>query len=589
MGLLLGGHTMLTLKVGQKFWLGSAVILVGLLVLSSELLFQQWQRWRNLELSRLDLADFHSAMLAFNAVSAERGPANNRLTAAGRQTESQLQLDQSRRETNLAFDQLEVGLREQSYRFGLAEQFQYARHNLTVARARVDEVATINPGQRQPMTIQSAIDAMFGVINVLRPPINELQTAILQRNPHLTQAILTARVMTELRDYYGRLGSALIVPLNSGSAIDQQRQWTLFHLKGRISQLTEQVDVLIKPYQGGSQRYGINREQLRNGLQTALAMVDKLMTEGLLAGRYSMTAREFTDTYVPNLNMLERYRDRVMLLSQRDVVAATEVALGHLVTSAVLSVVVTVILLLVLWRLNSAVLLPLLRARNELLALASGELKEPPAIPRSYRGEIRQLYVALDILRQELKIRAREEEERAAFNVMLKVQAETDPLTGLFNRRTLEIAGRRLADYTMDDRVGLILLDIDCFKRVNDDHGHLAGDEVLKEVARRLRQRVPASMTLARYGGEEFAILCDDAGKDTLLKLADVLRLVIASVPIDLLKDVSLTVTASAGVAMKRADLRTWHDLFAEADRALYQAKAKGRNCVVIAELEQTV
>ncbi|WP_165838309.1 sensor domain-containing diguanylate cyclase [Pokkaliibacter plantistimulans] len=580
---------MLTLKVGQKFWLGSAVILVGLLVLSSELLFQQWQRWRNLELSRLDLADFHSAMLAFNAVSAERGPANNRLTAAGRQTESQLQLDQSRRETNLAFDQLEVGLREQSYRFGLAEQFQYARHNLTVARARVDEVATINPGQRQPMTIQSAIDAMFGVINVLRPPINELQTAILQRNPHLTQAILTARVMTELRDYYGRLGSALIVPLNSGSAIDQQRQWTLFHLKGRISQLTEQVDVLIKPYQGGSQRYGINREQLRNGLQTALAMVDKLMTEGLLAGRYSMTAREFTDTYVPNLNMLERYRDRVMLLSQRDVVAATEVALGHLVTSAVLSVVVTVILLLVLWRLNSAVLLPLLRARNELLALASGELKEPPAIPRSYRGEIRQLYVALDILRQELKIRAREEEERAAFNVMLKVQAETDPLTGLFNRRTLEIAGRRLADYTMDDRVGLILLDIDCFKRVNDDHGHLAGDEVLKEVARRLRQRVPASMTLARYGGEEFAILCDDAGKDTLLKLADVLRLVIASVPIDLLKDVSLTVTASAGVAMKRADLRTWHDLFAEADRALYQAKAKGRNCVVIAELEQTV
>lgn len=586
---MLGGHTMLTLKVGQKFWLGSAVILLGLLLLSGELLFQQWQRWRDLELSRLDLADFHSAMLAFNAVSAERGPANNRLTAAGQQAEGQLQLDQSRRETNLAFDQLEVGLREQSYRFGLAEQFQYARHNLTVARARVDEVATITPSQRQPMAIQSAIEAMFGVINVLRPPINELQTAILQRNAHLAQAILTARVMTELRDYYGRLGSALIVPMNSGSAIDQQRQWTIFHLKGRISQLTEQVDVLIKPYQGGSQRYGINREQLRNGLQTALAMVDKLTTEGLVAGRYSMTAREFTDTYVPNLHMLERYRDRVMLLSQRDVIAATEVALGHLLTSAVISVVVTVILLLVLWRLNRTLLLPLLRAKNELLALARGELRETPAIPRSYRGEIRQLYVALDILRQELKVRARAEAERAAFNAMLKVQAETDPLTGLFNRRTLEIAGRRLADYTMDERVGLILLDIDYFKRVNDDHGHLAGDEVLKEVAQRLRQRVPASMTLARYGGEEFAILCDDAGEDTLLKLADVLRLVIASIPIDLLKGVSLTVTASAGVAMKRADLRTWHDLFAEADRALYQAKANGRNCVVVATLIEKV
>ena len=112
---------------------------------------------------------------------------------------------------------------------------------------------------------------------------------------------------------------------------------------------------------------------------------------------------------------------------------------------------------------------------------------------------------------------------------------------------------------------------------------------MLKLDAQRLRQRVPASKTLARYGGEEFAILCYDAGEDTLLKLADVLRLVIASIPIDLLKGVSLTVTASAGVAMKRADLRTWHDLFAEADRALYQAKANGRNCVVVATLIEKV
>jgi len=153
--------------------------------------------------------------------------------------------------------------------------------------------------------------------------------------------------------------------------------------------------------------------------------------------------------------------------------------------------------------------------------------------------------------------------------------AITDPLTGLRTRRYLLEAMVRHAG----PGTGLVLLDLDHFKRVNDSYGHAAGDAVLREVGRRLRHAVRHGDVVARHGGEEFAVLLPRIRVEEVTGIAERIRQDLASVPIAAGEEL-LVVTASLGVAVGRVD-QSIDDFFAEADRALYAAKESGRNRVV--------
>jgi diguanylate cyclase (GGDEF)-like protein len=157
----------------------------------------------------------------------------------------------------------------------------------------------------------------------------------------------------------------------------------------------------------------------------------------------------------------------------------------------------------------------------------------------------------------------------------LQALAERDGLTGLYNRRASEqlLANLVTAPDTSD---GLILFDIDHFKQVNDGHGHPAGDEVLRQVARRCEAMLRRDDVLARWGGEEFLLLARRAGGEGSNRVAEGLRTAIAAEAIEPVG----TVTASFGVALFREGdtLITW---VKRADQALYEAKKDGRNRVV--------
>jgi len=158
--------------------------------------------------------------------------------------------------------------------------------------------------------------------------------------------------------------------------------------------------------------------------------------------------------------------------------------------------------------------------------------------------------------------------------------AACDGLTGVANRRTFEEALVREA--ARASRTGaplsLAMLDIDRFKRLNDIHGHLAGDSVLRSVADVLMRECRASDVVARYGGEEFAIILPDTGHGDAHAVADRFRAAIAEL------DEPVPVTASLGVASCRADeLADPLALLQAADDALYVAKRGGRNRTVSA------
>lgn len=161
--------------------------------------------------------------------------------------------------------------------------------------------------------------------------------------------------------------------------------------------------------------------------------------------------------------------------------------------------------------------------------------------------------------------------------------ATQDELTGLLNRRAFDrlLGEERERSERFGHALGLVMVDIDHFKRINDAHGHPVGDGVLREVARRLAAEVRTVDRVARIGGEEFALLLMHT--DTLGAFATAMRVVraIARSPIAANDALQLDVTVSAGAAVLPGDARTDGALVAAADQALYAAKQQGRNRAV--------
>ena len=157
--------------------------------------------------------------------------------------------------------------------------------------------------------------------------------------------------------------------------------------------------------------------------------------------------------------------------------------------------------------------------------------------------------------------------------------ARTDALTGVSNRRFFDAhLAAVLAEPGAGERVGLITLDIDHFKAVNDTYGHAAGDAVLLEVAERLRDAIPAGALVARTGGEEFAVVLDGAPDMAAVHaLAERLRAALQSRPIAS-GPRALATTASFGIAHALVSGSDPGRLAADADDALYRSKEGGRN-----------
>ena len=167
--------------------------------------------------------------------------------------------------------------------------------------------------------------------------------------------------------------------------------------------------------------------------------------------------------------------------------------------------------------------------------------------------------------------------------------ATTDPLTGLPNRRAAERRLEELAKDALRTGVshGLVILDADHFKAINDTHGHDGGDEVLRTIGARLSRALRPSDLLARWGGEEFIVAVRaPAGPAGLHAIADRLRRAMAEAPVTLASGVQVAVTISLGAALLPPG-RLVADAYRSADTALYAAKAAGRNQTRISETDR--
>jgi diguanylate cyclase (GGDEF)-like protein len=191
-------------------------------------------------------------------------------------------------------------------------------------------------------------------------------------------------------------------------------------------------------------------------------------------------------------------------------------------------------------------------------------------------------YVTKPFDEVELRARVRAALRTKRLQDLLQQQSFLDGLTGLWNRSYLDhrLEGELNIARRYERRLSLLLGDIDHFKRVNDTHGHLFGDYVIQRIAEALSTHARRSDIACRYGGEEFALLLPSAGLDEASVVAERLRVAVEASPFEL-RAAPVHVTISFGVASTEGlDPLTTESLIARADRALYNAKEAGRNCV---------
>ncbi len=228
---------------------------------------------------------------------------------------------------------------------------------------------------------------------------------------------------------------------------------------------------------------------------------------------------------------------------------------------------------------RSMVLLPLMRQSELIGSLNLGSVNPERFVAGSGTDFLEKLAAIFSICL-----------ENALNHERLKLVGLTDPLTGVYNRRYFESRCNEEIAHARRYRKPLacMFLDIDKFKRINDDHGHLAGDEVLCNVASLIKLQLRSNDVISRYGGEEFVVLLPQTGLLQACEIAERIRTSIAAHCLQPLPGGIPAVTISIGVALlpekiAEGDKQSAQRLVSSADEALYRAKEGGRNRVVCA------
>ena len=211
-----------------------------------------------------------------------------------------------------------------------------------------------------------------------------------------------------------------------------------------------------------------------------------------------------------------------------------------------------------------------------------------------YKQRQQTIILRREVRQQTLTLQEKNEELQAAYRTLEEVSLR-DPLTSLYNRHYLEsqLPGEiRRSQFSSNQSTDTnkskqdllcLLIDIDHFKRINDDYGHIAGDKVLTSFAQVLKHVFRLTDLIIRWGGEEFLVVCRQSNREELPELAERCREMVASTPFDIGLEKPINITCSIGFSLLPPDKKdnfdmAWERTFAVVDYALYAAKLSGRN-----------
>lgn len=571
----------------SRLFFCTTVLLLGLVTLM--LVRAMWTDWRGVRraesgLEAMELA--YAAMQVAEHASAERGPAipvlNDPPSDALR-----ARLTKFQQQTDAAFDAAlsRLSRRTEPELLTALPVLKRARLQMQAARQELERVAALPQAERSAVDKRSTrqvIDQMFEVIDTVLEAVTLLSASAERIHPSLSLSLVGARYAAELREHAGRLGSQFTAPLASGAPLGPQERDGIPRLLGRIEQLKALLDVKARTSLSDPRIDAALQAQQDRYFGDSLPFIAEVTARGLAGEPYGMDSARFVARYVPGMRSIVELRDTLHTVGREQAMAMVDAARQRLRVNALIGLCILALEVGVFLTLRHRVLAPLLRSTRHMVALMRGQLDQQlPAVQRS--DEIGELQAAVLALKASLQRTQELEAERESLIAELRELSHRDHLTGLLNRRAFdELAPSLLAQAERHHwPLALLVFDLDHFKRINDRHGHEAGDQVLQHVAQLAQTQLRSGDLLARYGGEEFIALLPACDEQPAMALAERLRQALQQQPLRVADGSAVDLSASFGLAVQPAgEQAALADLFGRADAALYAAKAAGRNLV---------
>lgn len=555
----------------RLYWAMSVIILclvlicIPLIVSSSQQFIRSVTTYYQLEALR-DIADL------VNRISKERAPANKLMSSSPEDfqknqkelREYRLQVDQQLEHTANELDATGFKLLSQKLR-------RVVKSNLKHGRTQVDFYVALPHSQRSAEKLDQTILSMFqaweSCRKVLKAVVIESETPSTKLSNFISQILL----LSDLRDQAGRVASNVMAHVTFGKLLPEENLTRALQTQYQVRYLWDLIET-IQPIQDKTPQFiQLHSEIEKQFLNQGLPLVSSLIQDSLNHRPYHLTGTQLTELMVDKFVTVVDLQD--YLLEYSHTLAYQEMLenLKHLLWTILISLISLTMVVITMTSARKNLFQPLIKAREMLFDLSDLTDREKGTFELNSKTNSDSLFTAIQKLEHSLQ-------QRDALEFHLKNIAHSDSLTGLSNRFALEEYVRFLEGHpSRFSKTCLMMIDIDHFKQVNDQHGHIVGDHVIQVVADCVKSNLRTSDMIVRYGGDEFLVLIENIDMSKALNIANKIRKEINTETILDAEGEHIPFSVSIGVAI---GAESWLRLFEAADEGLFKAKAKGRNVV---------
>ena len=554
----------------RLFW-SMIIIALSLLFLSVPLIVSSYHSYQKADRALTEISALRAVADLANKISRERAPANKVMSSSVDELEENIkELEAYRKEVDLQIEQTSAILATAGFSVQAQALSSHVKGALAQGRHAVDVYSALPRSERSARQLDQAIQQMFKAWDSCKAIIENVLVHSEAEGTSVSDYYTLILILADLRDQAGRTASNIMAAVTFNEKIPEDNLARSLQTQHQAHYLWALVNI-IQPEQDKTPEYLALHQQVKaQFLDQGIPIVTRLMNESIHNQAYSLTGTQLTEAIVDKFLTVVNLQSYILDYSVTVAQAQKKQAQQKLILTLLVALICLVAVSFTMIYARNHVFIPLLKARNTILRLAQHQGIESKQTPLSVKP-----ITLLDAL-TELK---RVLQQRDALEFQLRNIANTDNLTGVSNRLALEEYIRYLENKPNQFKhTGLIIIDIDDFKHVNDTFGHIVGDEVIKLIAEKLQLNVRASDLIVRYGGDEFLVLIEHINFLEAWAIANKILQEIGRSELYIAElNQNIRVSVSAGVVVGGA---SWMSLLEKADKSLFQAKANGKNKV---------
>jgi len=557
--------------ISKRLYWSMSIIILCLLCICIPLIVSSSQSYLKSRQTYQQLNALQQVADLANKISRERAPANKAMSSSVQEfAQHQQELISYRQQVDRQLSQTADVLTEVGFN-NLSQQLSQLENSLKKGRAQVDAYTRMPRQQRSAQELDQAILAMFAAWESCRELLRDVAVASDSSSTSLNNYISQILFLSDLRDQAGRVASSIMAHVTFEAPLPTENITRSLQTQHQVRYLWALIDT-IQPVKDKTEEFiRLHRRVETEFIQQGLPIVSELISDSLEQRDYRLSGTELTEAIVDKFATVVDLQTYLLQYSRDAAIQEMNSNMQRLIWSVLVSLISLLTAISTMIFARKQVFLPLIQARRMLLSLSKNSGRQKIDMRLREVNHSDSLFAAIQKLQQMLQ-------ERDALEFRLKNIAHSDSLTGLSNRFALEEYIRFMENQPGQlSQTCLMIIDIDHFKQVNDQYGHIIGDQVIQLVAERLKANVRATDLLVRYGGDEFLVLIENIQMQQALIVADKIRAEVAERHIVTAAGDEIQISVSIGVAIGAV---SWMALLSNADDALFAAKAKGRNAM---------